>query len=79
MTIPYIQIPHVPLPFGQKIDIFGVLSAIAVFVGAWVAAKEAKDYAKVDDLPLQTWCRGRSALASSAATSCTSSPTTPSC
>jgi phosphatidylglycerol:prolipoprotein diacylglycerol transferase len=53
VTIPYLTLPNIPLPFHQKIDIFGVLSAIAVFVGAWLAAQQARDYAKLDDKPLR--------------------------
>jgi phosphatidylglycerol---prolipoprotein diacylglyceryl transferase len=51
--IPYFELPALRLPFDQKIDIFGVVSAIAVFVGAWLAAKEARSYAKVTDQPLR--------------------------
>ena len=53
MTIPYLTLPNLSLPFGQKIDIFGVLSAAGVFLGAWLAAKEAREYGKVDDQPLR--------------------------
>ncbi len=53
MTIPYYELPALHLPFGQKIDIFGVVSAVAVFVGAVVAAKMAREYAKVPDQPLR--------------------------
>jgi phosphatidylglycerol:prolipoprotein diacylglycerol transferase len=53
VTIPYFTLPNLSLPFGQKIDIFGVLSAAGVFLGAWLAAKEARDYGKVDDQPLR--------------------------
>lgn len=53
MTIPYYELPALQLPFGQKIDIFGVVSAVAVFVGAWLAAKEARNYARVSDQPLR--------------------------
>jgi len=53
VTIPYYELPALNLPFDQKIDIFGVVSAVAVFVGAWLAAKEARTYAKVSDRPLR--------------------------
>jgi phosphatidylglycerol:prolipoprotein diacylglycerol transferase len=53
VTIPYYELPALRLPFDQKIDIFGVVSAIAVFLGAWIAAKEARNYAKVSDQPLR--------------------------
>ncbi len=53
MTIPYLDLPALQLPFGQKIDVFGVVAAIAVFIGAWLAAKEARTYAKVTDQPLR--------------------------
>lgn len=52
VTIPYYELPAI-YPLGQKIDIFGVVSAIAVFLGAWLAAKEARTYAKVTDQPLR--------------------------
>ncbi len=53
MTIPYYELPALHLPLGQKIDVFGVVSAIAVFIGAMIAAKEARTYAKVSDQPLR--------------------------
>ena len=53
VTIPYFPLRNLELPFGQKIDIFGVLSAAGVFLGAWLAAKEAREYGKVDDKPLR--------------------------
>ncbi len=53
MIIPYYAPPALELPLGQKIDIFGVLSAAGVFLGAWLAAREAKGYGKVDDQPLK--------------------------
>jgi phosphatidylglycerol:prolipoprotein diacylglycerol transferase len=53
VTIPYFTLPNLQLPFNQKIDVFGVLSAAGVFLGAWLAAKEARDYAKLDDKPLR--------------------------
>ena len=53
MTIPYFTLPNVELPLGQKVDIFGVLSAAGVFLGAWMAAKQAREYCKKDDQPLR--------------------------
>ncbi len=53
MTIPYYELPALQLPLGQKIDVFGVVSAIAVFVGAVIAAREARVYSKVSDQPLR--------------------------
>ena len=32
--LPYLELPQLSLPLGQKIDIFGVLSTIGVGVGA---------------------------------------------
>lgn len=56
--IPYFELPNVALPFGQKIDIFGVLSAAGVAVGAVLAARQARRYWPGDDGPLRgvvTW------------------------
>ncbi|MBK7860013.1 MAG: prolipoprotein diacylglyceryl transferase [Archangiaceae bacterium] len=50
---PYISLPHLPLPFGQKIDVFGVLSTAGVITGALVAARAAKKYGPGDDTPLR--------------------------
>jgi phosphatidylglycerol:prolipoprotein diacylglycerol transferase len=50
---PYLEIGHVNLPFGQKIDIFGVLSTIGVITGAVLAARAAKKYGPGDDAPLR--------------------------
>lgn len=41
------------LPLGQKLDIFGVLSALGVVVGAWLAARQARRYWPGDDQPLR--------------------------
>lgn len=51
--IPYVELPIVPLPFGQKLDIFGVLSAVGVVVGAYLAAGRARRYWPGDDGPLR--------------------------
>jgi len=56
--LPYIELPALELPFGQKIDIFGVFSTIGVAVGALVAARAARRYGPGDDDPLRgvvTW------------------------
>ncbi len=42
--IPYFELPALNLPFGQRIDIFGVLSAAGVVLGAWLAARQARQY-----------------------------------
>jgi phosphatidylglycerol:prolipoprotein diacylglycerol transferase len=57
-VIPYFELPHLSLPFGQKIDIFGVLSAAGVVVGASLAARQAKIYSPGEDEKLKdsvTW------------------------
>lgn len=53
MALPYVEIPAWHLFGDQKIDIFGVLSAAGVFLGAVLAAREARNYAKVSDQPLR--------------------------
>lgn len=53
MTIPYFELPVLQLPFDQKIDVFGVVSAAGVFLGAILAAKAAREYAKISDQPLR--------------------------
>lgn len=50
---PYIDLPALPLPFGQKIDIFGVMSTAGVITGALLAARAAKKYGPGDDTPLR--------------------------
>lgn len=50
---PYIDLPSLPLPFGQKIDVFGVLSTAGVITGALLAARAAKQYGPGDDTPLR--------------------------
>ena len=42
--IPYFELPALNLPFGQRIDIFGVMSAAGVVLGAWLAARQARQY-----------------------------------
>lgn len=42
--IPYFELPALHLPFGQKIDVFGVLSTLGVVVGALVAERAARRY-----------------------------------
>lgn len=42
--IPYFELPALHLPFGQKIDVFGVLSTIGVVVGALIAERAARRY-----------------------------------
>jgi phosphatidylglycerol---prolipoprotein diacylglyceryl transferase len=51
--IPYWTIPQVNLPFGEKLDIFGVLSAAGVGLGAYLAAYAARTKAPGDDNPLR--------------------------
>ncbi|MFZ5441620.1 MAG: prolipoprotein diacylglyceryl transferase [Myxococcota bacterium] len=56
--VPYFELPALNLPFGQRIDIFGVLSAAGVVLGAWLAAREARRYWPGRDQPLRdvvTW------------------------
>ena len=56
--IPYFELPALNLPFGQRIDIFGVLSAAGVVLGAWLAARQARQYWPGRDGPLRemvTW------------------------
>ena len=56
--IPYFEMPRLELPFHQKIDIFGVLSAAGVMTGAVLAARAARKYWPGDDEPargLVTW------------------------
>lgn len=56
--LPYLELPQLALPFGQKVDIFGVLSTIGVGVGAALAARAARRYGPGDDEPLRgvvTW------------------------
>ena len=51
--IPHWTIPALPLPFGEKLDIFGVLSAAGVVLGAYLAARAARKIAPGDDGPLR--------------------------
>lgn len=51
--IPYVELPALPLPFGLKVDIFGVLSAVGVAVGAFLAAQRARRYWPGDDRHLR--------------------------
>ena len=56
--IPYFELPALNLPFGQRIDIFGVLSAAGVVLGAWLASRQARRYWPGNDKPLRdmvTW------------------------
>ncbi|MCA2977155.1 MAG: prolipoprotein diacylglyceryl transferase [Myxococcaceae bacterium] len=56
--LPYLELPQLQLPLGQKIDLFGVLSTIGVGVGAALAARAARRYSPGDDGPLKgvvTW------------------------
>lgn len=56
--LPYLELPQLHLPLGQKIDIFGVLSTIGVGTGAVLAARAARKYSPGDDEPLKgvvTW------------------------
>ena len=56
--IPYFELPHLSLPFGQKIDIFGLLSAAGVVVGATLAGRQSRLYSPGDDEPMResvTW------------------------
>jgi len=52
-VFPYIDLPVLPLPFGQKIDIFGVMSTAGVVTGALLAARAAKKFGPGDDTPLR--------------------------
>jgi phosphatidylglycerol:prolipoprotein diacylglycerol transferase len=52
-VLPYFEIPQLNLPLGQKIDIFGVLSAAGVAVGAHLAARQARSYWPFNDEPLR--------------------------
>jgi phosphatidylglycerol:prolipoprotein diacylglycerol transferase len=57
-VIPFFELPVLHLFWGQKIDIFGVLSAAGVMLGAWLGARQAKQYAPGNDEPLKglvTW------------------------
>ncbi|MBL9038024.1 MAG: prolipoprotein diacylglyceryl transferase [Archangium sp.] len=47
--IPYLELPQLDLPLGQKIDIFGVLSAVGVMVGASLGARAARTYSPGSD------------------------------
>ncbi|MFT3837959.1 MAG: prolipoprotein diacylglyceryl transferase [Myxococcaceae bacterium] len=57
--IPYIEIPAFHFPFGLyerfglKLDIFGVVSAIGTFLGAYLAAQQAKKWRPGNDQPLK--------------------------
>lgn len=42
--IPWFELPALNLPFGQRIDAFGVISAAGVLIGAWLAARQARQY-----------------------------------
>jgi phosphatidylglycerol---prolipoprotein diacylglyceryl transferase len=57
-VIPYFELPQLDLPFGQRIDIFGVLSAAGVVTGAWLASRNARRYWPGKDDPprdMVTW------------------------
>jgi phosphatidylglycerol:prolipoprotein diacylglycerol transferase len=59
--LPFWKLPELRLPFGQKVDIFGVLSALGVLTGALLAARAARRYAPGKDDPLKdmvTWAVG---------------------
>lgn len=51
--IPYWTVPSIPLPFGEKLDVFGILSAAGVALGAVLAARAARTKAPGDDSPLR--------------------------
>ncbi len=51
--IPYFEFPALQLPLGLKVDIFGVLSACGVALGASLAARAARKYSPGDDTPLR--------------------------
>lgn len=56
--IPYFELPALELPFGQRVDIFGVLSAAGVVLGAWIAGRQARTYWPGREGPLRdmiTW------------------------
>src|SRR4051794_33727812 len=52
-VIPYFELPVLNLPFGQRIDAFGVISAAGVGLGAWLAARQARRYSPGKDEPLR--------------------------
>jgi phosphatidylglycerol---prolipoprotein diacylglyceryl transferase len=51
--IPFFEFPALQLPLGLKVDIFGVLSACGVALGASLAARAARKYGPGDDTPLR--------------------------
>lgn len=56
--IPYFTLPQLDLPFGQRIDIFGVLSAAGVVLGGYLGARAARRYWPGNDQPFRdmvTW------------------------
>ena len=53
MTIPYLALPELKLPLGQKLDIFGVVSTLGVFLGAVWAMRAARRYAPGDPEPIR--------------------------
>jgi phosphatidylglycerol---prolipoprotein diacylglyceryl transferase len=53
LVLPYWTIPAINLPFGEKLDVFGVLSAAGVAIGALLAARAARTIAPGDDTPLR--------------------------
>jgi phosphatidylglycerol:prolipoprotein diacylglycerol transferase len=52
-VLPYFEIPSLNLPLGQKLDIFGVVSAAGCILGAYLAARAARWYGPGDDGPLR--------------------------
>jgi phosphatidylglycerol---prolipoprotein diacylglyceryl transferase len=53
VTLPYLELPALHLPFNQKIDIFGIVSAVGVVTGAWLAGWAAKNKQPGDDWPIK--------------------------
>ncbi len=51
--LPYFEIPALNLPLGQKLDVFGVVSAAGTVLGAYLAARAARRYGPGDDTPLR--------------------------
>jgi phosphatidylglycerol:prolipoprotein diacylglycerol transferase len=52
-VIPFVELPALDLPFGQRLDVFGVLSTVGVVVGAIIAERAARWYGPGDPAPLR--------------------------
>jgi len=51
--IPYVQLPSLPLPFGLRLEAFGIVSTLGTVVGGLLAARAARRYGPGDDRPLR--------------------------